>query len=119
MSTVTLEIPDDLDEDLEEFLEANPQFTDVEDLLLTFLRGVLEMEEATENIRHATDAAERDEHEQALKALEEAAEANDRAEEALLEFFGFPPKLSKKGKEKVQQSEREFERGDYVMLNDN
>lgn len=118
MSTVTLDIPDDLDDELEAFLEENPQFNDVEDLLLTFLRGVLEMEEATANVRHATDAAKRDDSEQAVEALEDALEANARAEEALLEFFGVPGRLSETAQEKVRQSEREFERGDYVMLTD-
>jgi AcrR family transcriptional regulator len=118
MSTVTLDIPDDLDDDLEALLEENPHFDDVEDLLLTLLRGVLEKEEATMNVRHATDAAERDDSEQVVDALEDALEANARAQAALLEFFGVPGRLSEIAQEKVRQSEREFERGDYVMLTD-
>ena len=118
MSSVTVEIPDDVDEELDEFLERNPHFTDAEDLLLTFLRGVIEMDEATGNIEHAAEMAERDESEQALRALQNAREANEEAELAILETFGAPMKLSEEAKQTVRESEQDFENGDYVALED-
>lgn len=118
MSSVTVEIPDEVDEELEEFLERNPHFTDAEDLMLAFIRGVLEMEEATNNVEYAADMVERDETEEAVRALRNAISANQEAEEALLETFGVPMTLSTDAQEKVQRSEREFENGDYVALED-
>jgi len=118
MSTVTLDVPEELDDDLEAFLEENSHFETAEDLLLVLLRSVIETETATAKIEHAADATERDDPEQAIAALQEATEANARAQEALLEFFGVPARLSQTAKEKVRESEREFEQGDYMMLSD-
>lgn len=118
MGTVTVEIPDDIEGDLETFLEQHPQFRDAEDLFTTFLRGVLEMQEAKENVEHATDATQHDESEQAVEALKNAIEANERAKEALLDFFGVPRELSEETIEQIEESRRQFERGEYVRLED-
>lgn len=118
MSTVTLDIPDDLDDELEELLEENPQFNDIEDLLLTMLRVVSEGDRATANIQHASDAFDRDEPEQAIEALEEALESNQRAHRAMLDVFGVEPALSEEAQEMVRKSERDFEQGNYVPLED-
>ena len=118
MSTVKVDVPDDLDDDLERFLEANPHFENTEDLLVTMLRGLIEANEATANMEHAVDATERDEQEQAIEALKNAAESNERAIEALLESFGIKPRLSSEAEETIRQSEKDFQNGDYVALED-
>lgn len=116
MSTVTVDVPDDLDDDLERLVEKNPQFETKEEMLTEFVRGILEMEEATENVKHATDAAEFDEPEQALDALKTAQEANMRGMEAILKVFGVRPRLSDEVQKTVRESEQDFENGDYVDL---
>lgn len=118
MSTVKMDVPDDLDDDLERFLEANPHFENTEDLLVTILRGLIEADEATANTDRAVDASERGERKRAIEALQNAQESNERAMEALLESFGIEPPLSPETEETIRQSEEDFQNGDYVALGD-
>lgn len=116
MSTVTVNLPDDVKTELDDFLERNPQFESEEDVLIAMLRSILEFEKGGTNIEFATDAVERDEEEQAVDALRKTVESNQRGIEAMLRVFGIPASLSDEAEEKVRRSEEEFASGDYVSL---
>lgn len=118
MSTVTVNLPDEVDDDLDRFVENHPEYEDREDLLVDFTRFMLEAEESIEDVRHATGASGAGDEEQALGSNEQAVEASRAALESLLDFFGVPRRVSDETLERIERSREQFDRGDYVALED-
>lgn len=116
MSTVNLEIPEDMEDDLDALVEQHPVYKDREALLLAFTQYIIAGKKATENIKHITDLIACGKEGEAARVSDEVLEANHAARDALLDFYGVPRKISQETKTTIEKSRREFEDGDFVDL---
>lgn len=111
MSTVTVDLPDDVEDDLEAFLDNHPEYDDRGDLLLAFTRVMLETEDSLEDLRDVPDEEDFRDFERSVKSSREALES-------LLDFFGVPRRVSEETLDRIERSREQFDRGEYVALED-
>ena len=113
MSTVTVDLPEDVENELDEFVEKHPEYDDRETLLLAFTRVMLATEKSVEDVSQAVDALSAETED----ADEHAVEASRAVLEALLEFFA-EPRVTDETLERIERSRTQFDRGEYVSLED-
>lgn len=107
MSTVTVDIPDDVEDELDEFLESHPEYDDREDLLVAFARVMLDAEASIGDVGQTPPEGDG-----------QAVEASRDALASLLDFFGVPRQVSEETLERIERSRGQFDRGEFVALED-
>lgn len=108
MSTVTVNLPNDVENELEVFLKRHPEYDDREDLLLAFTRLMLDASESIEDVQETTESLEASD--------DETVAASKEALELFFEFYGIPRRVSEETIDRIERSREQFKRGEYVSL---
>jgi len=113
MGSFTVDVSDDVEQNLRRFTEESARFENPEDLLGELLE--IRMENYPEDLDRIPVLIEEDRYKEALEALESAEEDIKRAQRRISELVD-PPELSEDASEQVEKSRQDFESGDFTVL---
>lgn len=113
MGSVTVDVPDEMEQHLRQQVADSEDYETVADLLHDMLQ--VQQDVDLTHIQRAIRLLEDGRDEEAAEAAQKAYEEMERARRRLSEVAD-PPGLSEEAAEKVGQSKQDFENGDFSLL---